>query len=929
MLQPAARVLPSNARPLRDDGDGVQHASRVLQEHSGNRQQQNGYPASTIYEPKYAVPLQTENNWPATYQQYQQHVHHGPAHYGQQYAGRPRHSPYDYQHSDDERNDIKKAADLYRRFQECAGYTKYRSRQQKDDKAGQEQKWPDDLEEAFFRALVKYPPMGRRKKFHKDKQRGRNELIADYIQQLTGVMRGRKQVSSHIQVLKPFVEGVPQIMRYLSTKDMGHHLGGRHGSSHYSFSHPSGRHMSTYLATGLPYTTRSGAAPLLPPQAQMEEVRRLKHRLDVFEPKKFEMFVQRKYDLANGQTQEERLHTYTQSIDAPLGDDLQLPDWQAFGQNYPLLAAKHAQKPVDCNVVVADASIGFPSESFRDLSGVELGISFVCSSSHLDPDAKIRYRNTFYRKGQKLAEPEEFDAPLQLMENGRSVTTSLRFGSSIWAKMLHQLAARLMKEPAVGAEQHDTVEEVRNVLGGLTAMVEVIVALPHGHERILVMCWTFRKSSVATGRASWKRVLLPQQQAVPSLHGRMLSRVLFDGGVELGISFVCSSSHLDPDAKIRYRNTFYRKGQKLAEPEEFDAPLQLMENGRSVTTSLKFGSSIWAKMLHQLAARLMKEPAVGAEQHDAVEEVRNVLGGLTAMVEVIVASPHGRERILVMCWTFRKSSVATGRASWKRVLLPQQQAVMTTQYPEPTKSERVDSAYDYAAQYAELPALEVPTQPALRSPFEYESSTGSALSSATWPTAGASEGSSFTAAAQHLPGGVPSDFPAAAAATADNSFDFNAGSINLSYDPGLLDFSTFDPGSDHAAFDFGPVPDFTDPALDQYSQQSQQWYDSFDAAVPPPPLSARGVETQQQHYVPTAPMEGVVEAHPQGFADYDGLGGQYEQQQQQSMYPIAAMGQEQQAYGGAGQDAVRGGDPLGALADASYLRSLMPKQEGM
>lgn len=63
----------------------------------------------------------------------------------------------------------------------------------------------------LFQALVEHPPMGRRKQTmdHDPKPRGRNELIADYIQKLTGVERSRKQVSSHIQVMKPMVKDDP------------------------------------------------------------------------------------------------------------------------------------------------------------------------------------------------------------------------------------------------------------------------------------------------------------------------------------------------------------------------------------------------------------------------------------------------------------------------------------------------------------------------------------------------------------------------------------------------------------------------------------------------------------------------------------------------------------------------------------------------
>ncbi|KAF9958989.1 hypothetical protein BGZ65_000956 [Modicella reniformis] len=65
-----------------------------------------------------------------------------------------------------------------------------------------EEVWPTDVEKVFYEALEVIPKLGRRKVLVDGKPCGRNELVADYIFKRTNKIRTRKQVSSHIQVLK-------------------------------------------------------------------------------------------------------------------------------------------------------------------------------------------------------------------------------------------------------------------------------------------------------------------------------------------------------------------------------------------------------------------------------------------------------------------------------------------------------------------------------------------------------------------------------------------------------------------------------------------------------------------------------------------------------------------------------------------------------
>jgi hypothetical protein len=243
----------------------------------------------------------------------------------------------------------------------------------------------------------------------------------------------------------------------------------------------------------------------------------VKHNLDVFEPTDFQMFVQRKLRNPKGEDDVERLHEYTKSVDNPLAPELPMNDWQTVDRDFPLLAAMCSQRTIDCNVLIAEASIAFPHETWKDkdgspLPGVELGISFLCSSHHLPPTPKNKScqlvcNNSFYDNGNRIKDHDAAaEVRLETSSHVPGVETQIKFGSTFWARTLGRLATKLLDT------SKDQTEDVTSTLRAINALQEVFVLTDQGPERILVIHWSFRQSTSTCGRTSWRKLLLPSTQ---------------------------------------------------------------------------------------------------------------------------------------------------------------------------------------------------------------------------------------------------------------------------------------------------------------------------------------------------------------------------------------------------------------------------------
>ncbi|CBX97559.1 hypothetical protein IAQ61_001227 [Plenodomus lingam] len=372
--------------------------------------------------------------------------------------------------------------------------------------------WPEFLEHAFWRALVKWPPMGRKKYMLDSQLRGRNELIQYSIYRDTGIRRCRKQVSSHLQVLKQHLKDQPAVLVYMALKEDDKKRHRVNDSSHaYHTAHLRGRHHPQRTAsaakygydTDSPHTWPQFGA--LPSNLELGAGIGAKSSSSPYEVTDFTMLVEE---------DDQPVHYFTSLQPNGRSRDLNVRDTVSWRSQYPefdfLQSEVSHWSQTDRKVLVCDASIKIMTEA---IPNANLSITFNLQSQvDLSMFEALECTTRFYDSGDIAPDPQfdgahahdlkEHRTPCDYAPDphGSSGRLRIAFGSRFWVN-------RMLKYQSL---RHKDENCVKRSLLRLTATQDVygIERGTHKAQCVLTILWRFEqtRSTAEVGSMKWRPV---------------------------------------------------------------------------------------------------------------------------------------------------------------------------------------------------------------------------------------------------------------------------------------------------------------------------------------------------------------------------------------------------------------------------------------
>lgn len=373
-------------------------------------------------------------------------------------------------------------------------------------------------------ALREIPNTGRRKtpcdirKCGTDETKlcGRNEHISHFIKRFTGKVRTRKQVSSHIQVLKNFQRGNDDCT--LSITNIAWTATDHLGMALVTRASPSQHDPADFGADFEPHVlkVRHSFLNKVPPAAivgskvpyQEHSIRRIK----------FEMYILDREELR-------RLHVYS-SLQSEIGSASRaLEDAKDWRTKYPRLAPYYDRGELDVEIILFETYFSLMEEHPPLKS--KLRIDFA-----IDIARGVEFTNwkchAYFYENDILEESVSTPTNLELIPGTSDARIVVGLHSSWWVDHFVALTKqRLQKEQkgdrlAVKPEEERPVCQIRDI-----SVVQEIWATPQSSGtsmRMAIFLWNFRQTrNHEAATTTWRKLLAPSRLTEPYFSSRALT----------------------------------------------------------------------------------------------------------------------------------------------------------------------------------------------------------------------------------------------------------------------------------------------------------------------------------------------------------------------------------------------------------------------
>ncbi|KAL8786337.1 MAG: hypothetical protein Q9213_002834 [Squamulea squamosa] len=400
-------------------------------------------------------------------------------------------------------------------------YVAYRDkqRQRARDRPGETPVWDDELENAFQMAIRIVPPVGRKKEHRRGKLCGRNERISHLIKRWTGKIRTRKQISSHIQVLKPFMINNEEWLQHVTANNAGSAAMSTAQSCLQELDLENLNDDDFRVLIRDPFSQLGPRKPTedlkYPPPNAILGSNAPDHG-PVLNRIEFEMYVLSPAG--------EKIHNYTR-LQAEIGASPialeELSNWRMY---FPLLEDYHENGQLDSDIILIESNVDLltdypPKNStlsirFRvNVAGVAGNKQWFTKADYYEENGQPIDMGKFYeinniRKSSPWDTPSVSQAP-----GSRDVQLEISLQSVWWVQLFTRMAARkhgLRYDHDFFQQEEDWS---RRYLQGLSVMQELRMGSGTSSERVAIILWKFSAASRGkTATTTWRKLKPPPQR---------------------------------------------------------------------------------------------------------------------------------------------------------------------------------------------------------------------------------------------------------------------------------------------------------------------------------------------------------------------------------------------------------------------------------